>query len=568
MLNSRVGRVHADGIEGPEDRPRQAVFSPREGGPPSEKAVRRLRAAIVCIIFGAIVLAWIAGARTGAQLDDDAYRLQSTFELLGHGVYRPSRTSGFPAFELLGGAVYHSAGIPGVTVLCGIATLLAAFLLVASMRGEARIRGAISVLCVVASPLVLTNASQVMETSFLLLSTAGLIYAISNLETHSPRAVFIIFACIGLILVLTRPDAVLLCLATAAAFLVSAAKDSRARAASCAVVCGALCALAIVWIMTRHFPFAPDVLLNESLRARVQKALLRLFALFNGVGALALAVCLVACVYALVVLRRRKTRQAMPSTDPTDPRHRDALFLTAWLVGTAVLYLARYVALPAEFEYLLPLLIVLSAVIGWMPKELNIARNAGMAALAMVLTTSLFTIGLTERTDPWQPRPGKRITVSQGGFAQDLSARKARAIRSSSEYEGAVAAALRQLGLQPEDIASTGLLSDGAVAFPEGTTITPQDTWSQWTQADAVAGWFPEAPPFGSVLVGCDDVQFAVRSGWRSAQPATSFPDTALVSRGVPLRCGVIGRVEKSGVVLGPYGARYGHQVGEVVANP
>lgn len=554
MLNSRVSR--------------RTVFSPRPGGPPSDKAVRRLRAAIVCIMFGTIILAWIAGARTGAQLDDDAYRLQATFDLLGQGVYQPSRTSGFPAFEILGGAVYQVAGIPGVTVLCGMATLLAAFLLVASMRGETRVRGAMCVLCVVASPLVLTNESQVMETSFLLLATAALIFAISKLEMHGPRAVFVIFAGLGLILVLTRPDAVLLCLSTAGALLISAAQESRARVASCAVFAGALCALAIAWIMTRHFPFAPDALLHESFHARIQKALLRTFALFDGVGAVALAVCLVACTYALVVSLRRDRRQAMPSDDSHEPLHRSAVFLTSWLVGTSVLYLARYVALPNELEYLLPLLIVLSAVIGWMPKELKIARGAGMAALAMVLATSLFTIGLTERTDPWQPRPEKRITVSNGGFAQDLSARKARGIRSSPHYEDAVAAALRQLGLQPDDIASTGLLRDGAVAFPEGTTITPQDTWSQWTQADAVGSWFPGPPPFGRVLVGCDDVLFAVRSGWRSAQPATSFPDTALVSRGVPLRCGVIGRVEQGGVVLYPYGATNGHRVGEVVANP
>ena len=533
----------------------------------SEKLLERLRAAISLTLFLVLILAWIAGARTGAQLDDDAYRLLATFDLLGQGIYRPSRTSGFPAFELIGGAIYQLAGVAGVTVLCGISTLLAAGLLILAMRGEARLRGAASVFCVLASPLVLTNESQIMETSFLLLWIAALIYALSTLESHKPSVVFAIFAFVSLMLVLSRPDAVLLCLSTVGAFLISAGRDARARAASHAVIFGALCGAAAVWIMTKHFPFSTGTLLNDSLLTRSEKALIRAFTMFNGIGLVALGVCLAACAFQLIARFRRMNWQPTELSHSTKLIHRDPVFLPAWLLGTAALYLVRYVALPDELEYLVPLLVVLSAAIGWMPIQMSLARNTGMVAVVMILTTSFFTISLTRKADPWQPRPSMYLTVSAGGFAQDLSARQARKVRSSSAYKIATASMRQHLGLNPTDIASTPTRGT-AFAIPEETIIVSQDTWSEWAQPQTVASWFQGRPPIGKVLVGCNEVAFAVRSGWRSSQPATTYLDAALVERHVPLNCGVIGEVEKSGVVLYPFGARDGHHAGELMSAP
>jgi hypothetical protein len=535
----------------------------------SEKVLDRLPAAISLVLFLVLILAWIAGARTGVQLEEDAYRLQATFQLLGQGIYHPSRTSGYPAFELIGGAIYQLAGVAGVTVLSGISTLLAAGLLVLAMRGEPRLRGAASVFCVLASPLVLTSESQIIETSFLLLWIAALIYALSKLESHKPSVVFAVFAFVSLMLVLSRPDAVLLCLSTVGAFLISAGRDARARAASYAVISGALCAVAATWIMAKRFPFSTAMLLNDSLLTRIQKTLIRTFTMFNGVGLVALSVCLAACAFQLVALLRRMNRQPTELIHSRKIIHRDPIFLTAWLLGTAALYLVRYAALPDQFRYLLPLLIVLSAAIGWMPTQLSLARNAGMVALVMVLTTTFFTTSLTRKTDPWQPRPEKYLTVSAGGFAQDLSARQARKVRSSSLYKSATASMLQHLGLNPTDIASTPL--QAFLAMPEETIIVPQDQWSQWTQPGLVASWFQEfqeTPPIGKVLVGCNEVTFFVRSGWRSSQPATSYLDTILVDRHMPLNCGVIGKVEKTGVLLYPFGARHGHHAGELISAP
>jgi len=480
---------------------------------------------VVVAVTSLAVVAWgVVGLRTGVTLDSDSLLLESTFAGVGRGDYAPSRTSGFPLYEFAGAAVWAVGGRAGVQVMALALTIIGLLLLLRPTRALRSWLGLVCWVCLALCPSVLTNASAVMETPLLLVLLAALAWVLS----HSPpgdRWVAPTVALCSAALVATRPDAVLVVASTLVA--VVAADVSGRRRLALALGGGAMVGLAAVVLVTSRSPFLSDYLLSEPLARRLARGAVGASTALGPVGAVGVTVLVVAL---LVVLVRDGVARQPGSAAPLDV----PAFCALWLLATAALYGARYLMLPDEVEYLLPLMVVLAVAVPGLAS--GTLRALGVVTLAGLGTTSVVTVALTERTDPWQLTPQPRVSLQPGGALQDLRAREAEAVRESAGYRTFRAGSLGPLAAE---VTAGRLL------------LRVRDRWYQ-----AVTEKYEGTLGAAEGIVGC--VQLDGRTelpGWRLSQPASAYTDVEHYLAGTPMQCGLIARLTGGGVLVEPPGA-------------
>ncbi len=461
------------------------------------------------------------GVATGATVDNDTFALEDSFRALISGHYQPSRTSGYPLYEGVGAIVWAMGGRPATMVLAGVLTIAALILLIRPTRALLTWLGAVCWGALALSPLVLTNASAVMETPAVLLGLGLLAWVVSQPSGGRRWNALLALSCGALVLI--RPDAVLIVGATAAALLLCRVdRGLKARAVTSACL-GAGVALLVVMLLSGRFPFLSTYLQDEPALRRLARGIIGSTTVLGVVGCVALVILCIAL--GVFLWRSRGTgTDASASALLDDPR-----FVSWWLLLTVVLYGVRFLALSDELEYLLPLIVVLAVSIPRLTSVGKVAIISGIVAIGSVASTSVLVVSFLGRTDPWQVEAAPMLTVNPGGFWQDLNARRAQTTRESPTYQDFLAASV------PSHIQ----------AIEDGTTVVlPRDS-----RYYVVNAGYRDYYAKVDTIVGCRELTTGTLiPGWRISQPAGSYEDLAAFERSEPMQCAIVATL-KDGVV-------------------
>lgn len=502
-----------------------------------------VRAVVAGVVIA--IVAWVAilGVLTGQTVDPDAGSIIRVFNRVLDGGYEVSRTTGFPLYEIGLAPVYGIAGKTGVMLMSLVFTVGGLLLLLPATRALVSWVGLAAWSFLALGPLVLSNASAIMETS-LLFGVIGLTAWLLNRPTRSGWRQGLPWLLVTLALVLTRPDSGLLALATGLAFLAATTLPWRARLWSFGSIgVGGALALGVVWLLAQEAPIGSRLLLDATPFERVVRGAVGTVTVFSPVGALALGVLLLLAIVALI--RWRTTAQpAAPEGSALD----DQRFLLVWLLASAALYGFRYTMLPDELEYLVPLLIVVAVVVPrlWLARHDRVLATVGLIALGGVASTSIVAFSFFQRVDPWQYYPSIRPAVSIGGTIQDLQLRQAYEARLSPEYQSWLDASLGPLAAEvASGRAALMTRDDRHVALNDPSFPTTRDA---------------------DVLVGCEALTTRIgQTRWRLSQPAGDYGDVPLFESGDPTTCAVVAILDPDTITVTEAGGTEGTPAGTVV---
>lgn len=456
------------------------------------EGVRTLRSAIMALACVPLLVAsWVNFGR-GVGLDQDGQTILDVIPVLRSGEYRPSRTSGFPLYEYTAALLDNLTALKALSLLITAATLLLMALLVRPWDGWLRL---LSWCTYALLPGTIANATAVIEAPMLALWLTVLLWCLMRTQM---RWALILPAMLA---VLTRPDAALLVLATAAAY----ALFRRRRRAALPLTVGV--AIAAVVILALNRGGVETGLLLESLIRTAARAAVSLGTITNVVG----LVGLVLVVAGLVFWK--------------GPKDSDEDFYRRWLLLVLAVVALRFLMLPDELDYLIGAVVVLVVLLPQVART-GLARIGAYVLLAGMATTSLVTLALFQRTDPWAPNPSFAPSLNPGGVLQDVQARRAETIRNSEAYRAYFAQA-------------------------PGALLLPEDMWYQIYAPRFAAGLAQY-----SELVGCEGLTSRSEPpGWRLSQPAGTFYDVDQFLRGDPLSCRVVATNGPDGWIIANTGA-------------
>ena len=477
----------------------------------------RIRQLILIVGLSLVVAYGLLGLVTATTIDNDAGALQDSFRSILSGQYHPSRTSGFPVYEFVGAAAFALGGVRAAMALSLIATVAALIILIKPARARETNIGVIAWFGLAMTPMVMTNSSAVMETATLFFMICLFIRVVASTTISQARRA-LLMAVLSAALVLTRSDSVFFIAATAVAFGVwwwSVRTPESRPWEVLALVVGALGGVVALRLLTSRNPFSPEFLPAESLVRRLLRGVIGTTTLFGPIGPFLLLT--LVGVLVLLVLRCRRSQQASAGVQPFESR----CFLSWWVLGTIGLYGLRFLGLPDELEYLLPVIVVLAGVSAALAA---VSRLAGVLAATVVWSatlTGLVTFSLLGRDSPWQQSPNIKPSVQPGAWIQDLQLRQAAGVRSSDAYQAFLDLSLGEL---TNDVASGD------------ATVMPRDSWNYAMNA-GYARYYDDF----SLIIGCRELQSEVLiPGWRVSQPAASYEDIAAFTRGDAMSCEVV----------------------------
>lgn len=485
---------------------------------------RRLR--IVLMLSGFVVLvtsAWL-GWRTNSTADNDSIGVENTFRLILEGTYQPSRTSGFPAYEFLGAGVWAVGGRSGVMALSAGFAILAMVLLIRPMRVLRNWTGMLCWWLLLVTPIVLTNASAVMETTLLFAEIAALAWLLSTRSPGRPLFLLALLA-VGILLTTTRPDAFLLSTATALAIIGSRFKSGIKIPSAVLLIGGSMIGLGAVFLISKSQPFQSQFLPSESTFRQILRGAVSTVTAFSPLGAFALACLIGIAVYMVVTaFRRAQISSESPQTYLDDDR-----FVALWLLATLFFYGIRFLILSDEIEYLLPLVVVIATVAPALYRTHRMASVVAVLTVAGMASTTFITASLLQRSNPWDREPSPRLSLQQGGFFQDLQVREANSARERDEYDEFVRVSAPSL----------------AVSIDSGETVLlPRDTWNYVLNPGYIK-YFTQATQVAS----CEELTTgSLIPGWRLSQPMGEFKDVEAFHRNDLMRCSVVAQLSESTV--------------------
>jgi hypothetical protein len=195
------------------------------------------------------------------------------------------------------------------------------------------------------------------------------------------------------------------------------------------------------------------------------------------------------------------------------------LFTSSWAFLTLALYGLRFVTLPDELEYLVPILVVLAASVTGLVAANRIVGYLVIALIWTSTATGVATVSLLNRSDPWKATPTVAPSLQQGAWLQDLRLRQATQVRSSPGYQQYLE---NSLGAQLVRDVSEGR-----------STVMPRDSWN-YVMNPGYARYYDS---FDSI-VGCDELSGeTLIPGWRVSQPPGSFADLDEFAAGRLMNC-------------------------------
>ena len=441
-----------------------------------------------------VAAAGLGGLGLGYAEDVDSLGIARSAEAILAGGYERSRVLGVPLFELIAAGLLGLGGVSLVNAASLVFTLGAVVFLWAALRRTGGKGAPFALFAAAASPLILINASAMMETSLLALCvSAGLWAAVSAAATGERR--FVIAAALaGALATAARPDAALFALALGGSLAFEQRKDWRKAAETLAWFAGlGLLAIGLYGLMNGGYAFLDQVAVSQDTPARsAARAVLGAAAVLGLFGAVVLAITLARAA--------RNPKAAWTRAVDATPAARVALLIA---IAAGVMYGLRFLALPDELEYLLPAFLCLCLAFGAFAGRLTCALLAFSLLVANVGQIALFE------------RRGEdvRVAVSlqHGALVQDWAFRRHNQWLRSPQTEAILADLAGELGATPD---RTHLWLNG-VAFPGGGVVVGADQVYRFRSA-------PPDNPHHELryreIVVCP-VSIIPRRGWRLLQP-------------------------------------------------
>jgi hypothetical protein len=444
---------------------------------------------------GLVLAAGLGGAWLGYAEDLDSLGIGQTLEVIQAGGYQRSRVLGTPLYEFTAAALEAVGGLVLVN-LGSLAMSMGAVLLLGATLKRAPGKGAaFAVIAAGCSPLMLINASAMMETAMLALWVSAALWAATKAADDRGQAPTVLAALFSALGAATRPDAALFALAVGCALALEHRANRQKALATLAWFAGfGLCAVALYGLLNGGFGFVAeaDVTQDEAGRS-LARAVFGAAAVLGLFGAVVVAVTLFRVA--------RDPQDAWLRVRRTTPAHRVVLTI-AVLAGA--LYGVRFLALPDELEYLLPALLSLCVAFGALA-----GRNACAALAACLVLANGVQVGLFERTAEGV-RPS--ISLQPGALAQDWAARRHNIWLRAPETKAELAALVGAPGTQPETL---HFWLNG-VAFPGGRVVLGEDQLYRFL--DVAGPPNPHWLGFYQSVTVCP-TPIVLRRGWRVLQP-------------------------------------------------
>lgn len=375
---------------------------------PAAAGWRRHLPLLAVLALGVLLLA-IGLSAPGIGEDDDTYRVAARAARWAVDGYHPSRTWGFPLFELHAYPLYSLWGDVAARLLPAgfcLASLLLIHGFCRPLRGN--LTAALTAAAVLVMPVVHLQATELMETSqSLFLGLAFVLAVLRRRAASDPPDLrgLLWLSLLAALATATRADNVILVGAYGLA-VVLATRRLPGALVMAGLVYGALVAGIFVGIygldqviqIARH---SPDVVLPDSWLRKPPRAVL---------GALA-AIGLPFALYIAAGLGRRRFQRL------EFLGRGERLFLA---IG-ALLFAVRYVMLPDEVAYLIIPATVLVILLGCaLPSDRSGRRWLSVAVLALALP-NLVQLALFDR--PYA-RMIVKPSLQPGAIAQDLGYRR------------------------------------------------------------------------------------------------------------------------------------------------
>lgn len=339
--------------------------------------------------------------RAGYSGDLDGHFIVQEASQLGEKGLSPSRSWGFPAYEIL---IYHVIAYGGLFAakLVSLAFFLLSevFLFLSLERvGSGRIKAFLGTLCYGLLPISIISGNTILETSQgLFFATASLYGWLVYLSRKEPQPLFLTAISLGLA-TSTRPDYILLSGAIFLATLIFA--KPLVRHAFFAGILWALGAF-VPYLAYRDSPFTRQVFLADPFWMLLGRAALGFIVLFGFPGW--------AYLIATLLTYRQRLRAALKS----NPFFRPSLTLTLLCLG---FYLPRFILLPDEIEYIA----ILAVLILFTVAQIEIPARNLLVLLCLLLLPNFVQIYLFESSSTGNITFHPGFTV--GAIIQDRRAR-------------------------------------------------------------------------------------------------------------------------------------------------
>ena len=284
----------------------------------------------------------------GLAEDADSDSILHTINVINSGSYQPSRMFGVPGYEFISAWLYQFGGIEAVNLFSLVQWLLFSLIIYKVLDGISTANTWIVFLAICLHPVVLVNATVMMETmQALLLAIFAVFYYLRVLD-NSVRADLdlTILAIINVLMVLTRPDMIFFSAVLIISLLLSErSKGNRVKL----IAAGLLSVSSIVLIYFSIYAYSnmefPSRQINIQFDlAHVARVVAGVINLFGVIFLVVLPV--------FVVMKVNEIKRI-------DLRHVLGNPITLLFVISVIVYAVRWFILPHETEYLLvPFLVV------------------------------------------------------------------------------------------------------------------------------------------------------------------------------------------------------------------
>jgi hypothetical protein len=444
---------------------------------------------------GAVLAAGLGGAWLGYAEDLDSLGIGQSIAAIQAGGYQRSRVLGTPLYEAFAAGMMALGGLLLVNLASTAMTVGAVLFLADALKKAPGKGAAFALIAASCSPLMLINASAMMETAMVALWVSATLWAVTKAAADRARTSVAMAALFAALCAATRPDAALFALAAGLALAIEQRERPARALETLAWFAGfGLCAVGLYGVLNQGFGFVAEAGVTQDSAGRsVARAVLGAMAVLGMFGAVVVAVTLGRAA--------RDPEDAIGRIRRAPPAARVVLW-TALIAG--LLYGVRFLALPDEFEYLLPAFLALCLAFGMFAGRVSCALLAASLVLANGVQIALF-----ERTLDG-PRPA--ISLQPGALAQDWALRRHNLWLRSDPTQETLAALV---GAPSATAEATHFWLNG-FAFPGGRLVFGEDQMYRFL--DVTAPPNPHWLGYYQTIVVCP-TPLVPRRGWRVLQP-------------------------------------------------
>jgi hypothetical protein len=432
-----------------------------------------------------------------------------------HGSYLPSRSFGVPLYELIAALLYRATGSLTAVNCYSLVLAIASLVLFAGLldRSLSVARRSLALGGFALNPLVLINSSAVIEWMQMTLLLVILLASAKAWLDHRRTLHLFGYGFSSALLVLTRPDMAVMCLALLLALLWETRCDSRCAVQLVVANLVAGLATATIFVVINHgvdFIAQGNVLSDDPLLRRFGVATMGTINIFGPLGMVVIT------FLGFNLVRRTLFR------DQTDISWWGRLFLV-----TGPLFIARFILVPDKLEYVLPLVVVVLLAVAHERLSLT---SVAVVAFSLILTSAV-CVSLFQRTDGTD-RFTVAIHANRGAVAQEWEATRYDRLLTSRRFLDTLADVVYAGESPPRPqlhVNEIGLFSDADDLVVGEEQLYRLDN-ERFTSLKS------KRKAYRRIYI-CDGSLIGFLPGWRVLQRPPALPRTDPITGQLVLRC-------------------------------